>query len=757
MVNKAELTSNLDIIKEQFLSSQTAEVENAEFRVSKAGNLVWFNRIKRTMSVYEVDLLENNKYIFKELSAYSDDASSKASNKTPKSKKVSFLTDDEKDVAKSIFFKRYRLFNSDNFKVDFDRKCRITVEECKTGKKNKYKIKRESFENSFSFSCINANITELNTPEAHQIVNIFFARNPKLNRPFIRASVTCDATLNLNYTPGDITVVYGIRFCEENGYDFTLQKQFAKAFSVIEEAIEFEKYKNVVFKKACELVSRCWAFTEGKVEVSNYSFRTTRFSAQIRWGRSYESVSINRNDYRDEALTPEQNVNRLAELFMHRVEALVNNALPQKVIDSIAKAVKRQKVPEVNFGATVKKLLFIQSSYSGQETLFALGASDKKDISSLRRQTNGTLLSYKYDPALKLFVANSKIYTYYLSPDNYTVEKVEINKSAIEKIRTSAEVYKKKLPYYELALSFIGDIKKSGCVIKGLDYSGESEGIFYSNTNINLSYNDHAFTVNVSVPHFPYTDGEDHKAEIKTDFKSVLKTISDKKAAIDNELDEYRRSNLDIYQSFAAQTICDFINAEPSSCSITRIIDVLTKKSCNDCSAKNKKYVGILNGYSKEYVRSVVDKLEHAGLIRSYVKHGAYTNYTAYKPNPHCNEYKFYFNNKVRAQKDIINDLKSGIGVPRHEACLVLGLIKEGKIKEKDFVYVFNIFKNHDFVIRHQEDITEAFSEIPQNIKLYIPFVVDEYPRASAERKVLKSIQTPKSQTDSLGKKKVSE
>ena len=140
MVSKAELTSNLDIIKEQFLLSQKADVENAEFRVSKAGNLVLFNRIKRTMSVYGVDLLENNKYTFKELSAYSDDASSKASNKTPKSKKVSFLTDDEKDVAKSIFFKRYRLFNSDNFKVDFDRKCRITVEECKTGKKNKYKI-----------------------------------------------------------------------------------------------------------------------------------------------------------------------------------------------------------------------------------------------------------------------------------------------------------------------------------------------------------------------------------------------------------------------------------------------------------------------------------------------------------------------------------------------------------------------------------------------------------------------------------------
>lgn len=736
MLSKSEITSNLDAIQQQFLSSQKVNAKNTKFRVSKKGNLVVSNKTNNTVSVYEVDQPVSNTYIFTELIA-------PANNISPKPKKISSLTAEEKDVVKNAFLKKFRLFNNDDYEVSFDTKLRIIVEENTTGRKNKYRVKRGSSKLNFSFTPVNTQITEVKSSEARQIVAAFFKQNPQLNIPDIHASVSSDSLLNLNYIPDNIVVSYSICFSEDKGHCFSLQKRFNDAFSVIEDAIAFEKHKDDVSQKACELVSRNWPFADGRVEVCNFSFKTTKFSAQIHWGKNHENISINRKDYRDDALSPEQNANHLAELFVRRVEVLVDNALPQRVIDSISRAVKKQNAPAVNFGATVKKLLSMQLPYSGHEILFAIGSSDKGSINSIRRQTNSTQLNYEYDSKNKLFVANTKIYTYYITPESYTVTNIEINKDTVNKIKASAEVHKKSIPYYSLAFSFIDSIKETGCNIRNISYDSDNEGVYYSDAVIELSYNRHSFSVNVSIPHLPYENEKECKAKVKSTFKSILKSVSNKVLEIDNELDGYRRNNLDLYQSYAAQTIYDFVNTETSSCSITRITDLLTKKNYNGyCSPKSKKYIGILHEYSKDYIKSVVDKLEAADLLRSFLKRGDYTDYYAYKTNQHCKEYKLYFNNKVRPKKDIINDLKSGIGVPRYEACFILNLIKEGKIKEKDFIYIFNIFKNHDFVIQNQKDIIDAFSGVSQNVKLYIPFVVDEYPRASIERKVLKNIHS---------------
>ena len=88
-----------------------------------------------------------------------------------------------------------------------------------------------------------------------------------------------------------------------------------------------------------------------------------------------------------------------------------------------------------------------------------------------------------------------------------------------------------------------------------------------------------------------------------------------------------------------------------------------------------------------------------------------------------------------------MRDLRDGVILSPCDSLLVLETMREGKIKDRDLLCAFTLFKNHEFVLNNKEKIEEAFLNLPENIKLYIPFVIDDYKKTSVERKILRNIE----------------
>lgn len=213
-----------------------------------------------------------------------------------------------------------------------------------------------------------------------------------------------------------------------------------------------------------------------------------------------------------------------------------------------------------------------------------------------------------------------------------------------------------------------------------------------------------------------------------------------------NLVEDYKNNDNSIFQSYAAQIICDFLKNQEDWKSFASILGHLKIgiKNLNDNEPNEDKYNGILSKYSRNDIKNFVRLLEENNFILSFEIETNCSYFDAYYYNENNQTYDLYFNDFVRNDEDIITALKNNEKVFPKEAERILHLIENNKISEDDMIYTLQIFKLHEFVLLNEEKLGNIFSTTSKNVKSHIPVVIKTFPSRSIERKVLNKITKAK-------------
>lgn len=526
----------------------------------------------------------------------------------------------------------------------------------------------------------------------------------------------------------------GYGFISINGIDNDNYKEevksYEKEFDPIVQKV-YETYKLYLTKK---MSIRYLTITRSAInaDISFLSYNSFRFSINF---TEYKLFGLQKEERKTKLL------NKFEKDLRTSTEKYIIDNLKDEIIPSLIKSYST-----TNFGKKVNVLQSFNAEYDTSFKKLVLGKYQTTKLTNLGSKTSYNNSKVILLPDENAFTIDTDDCLYKISVPSYELIKKTKNDKNVEKFKETLINVTANIPYYRLVLSFLNDIEKLNCTILTGKAAEErkvpdgyvNNGICYHDTQIIVLYRGNEFPLLISIPHLQKKDND--LAQLKKDAKPILdkliKNVKTKIQKIEEKEIKVARNNSTIYQSYAAKTICDFIEKKDELFSISRICDSL-KKSYG-------KEEALLAKYSKDEIKKVVEQLRRVGLLNQVELKGTYGKFDTYGFNNYNTCYDLYFNDYKRSDKEIITELNSNHRIYPKEAEQVLHLISEEKIKEKDMACVFNLFKYHEFIIVHEEKIEKIFSNLSDNIKLYASFVVDEYPARSIEQRLLKRIAKSK-------------
>lgn len=441
--------------------------------------------------------------------------------------------------------------------------------------------------------------------------------------------------------------------------------------------------------------------------------------------------------------------------FLNKYKKYIKNYTNKNIPNYSRKKLKKiplqpDKIIEL-IKSSAKSFNTLLSTYKNNELIFVMGASKFNKVKKIYEEAYYDSITYEYNQKSNCFLIKSIIETYYVDANTYEIAKVVKNKEIINSIKEEIKEFSKALPYYIFVLDKIKEleadkynvIKMKKDDIEKISEKAKQTGACYNDVCFYFSYLNCLIPVTFSIPHLlERKDIAKMKKEANKAIKEMMRGVDKKIEEIkEKELNKCRRNRF-LFQSFSAQMIYDFLAQESYSHSFSRIYDYL-KSGKRDVYINDNagKYLGVLKNYKKEEIHDTLRSMVHAGLIYEGTAKGTYGSFDVYRIEKNNEKkYELYFNDCIRNKREIFESLMEEEWVSRKEAEWILEEMIKGNIKDKDMINVLNIFKNHDFVLYDNDKIKDAFNNISDNIKMYIPFIVDEYSKNGAEQKLLKSI-----------------
>lgn len=521
-------------------------------------------------------------------------------------------------------------------------------------------------------------------------------------------------------------------------------KKAAKKALLDEENQMFRQHIPEMSDIAQKIFSYYWSFISSNAEVTKLTTNKNFCSVTVKFAYEDITISTNSQKYRDASFTQKECLNRFLELYEAELINYAKNNIPCGIIKRLKNSLSGKMFSEKAFGTRAEKLRLVIENYSREDRLFVMGKKTITKLTTLCNKIFRNELKIKYDPDKKLFIVSSGFSSVTITPDVYAVSKIQNNTAEINKIKKALEDIAPKLEYFSFVLGYVRKIKELDCEFPPCDKN--FNGICFEDASVKFLYTCNAFSIQFSIPHLPFSEEKnitEIKKEARVSLEKILKEIKKKMEEIKEKRGKTCRENKKLYQSYAAQTIYDFLKEEESLCSVSRIADYLVSGTTNGypVSSKSRKYKESLSNYPKTEVKEFVTEMYKDGLLVSYSRKGTYGSFDVYTVNKYNWDYPLYFNQDTRNQKEVMRDLRDGVILSPCDSLLVLETMREGKIKDRDLLCAFTLFKNHEFVLNNKEKIEEAFLNLPENIKLYIPFVIDDYKKTSVERKILRNIE----------------
>ena len=585
--------------------------------------------------------------------------------------------------------------------------------------------------------------------QAKQIKKCFSKTNQYIDSRDYELCITKNGNLAQKHIPTNTSDIYEIYENFHNVYVFKQITQGILSQTGIDLNTELQETSETLLN-AIKGVFAIWRpYVSSEPKITRLGLNKNICYAEIRLGVEWFDIETSLKEYKSVSEDSRERQTWFIEQCIQKVEHSMNN-VPNDVMNKLRNKVFLDKDVDSVYGAKAKTIHKFISAYPANLRALVAGKSQSAKITSIHNKIYSNDITASFDPANKCFVIRYGPYVYQV--DSYTYQTISGKKDIdlIRSIKKDMQKICEALSYYQYVLSCITKINDFDCkILTGAATSTVNvpeqyklDGVCYNDVLLPIAYQEKIITAKVSIPHLQ--KAENDVAQLKKDAKPILSAIlADIKfqiKSIDNQIKEQCRSDNLLYQSFAAKTIYDFLSSETHPHSMSRICDYLNQGKENEYINRDndKKYKGILQHYKKDYLKSIILHMRVAGLLEAVTVKGTYGKFDTFRINPNNSYYRFYFDDYVRKETEIMKDLKEGNVVSAKDAEAILKKLTENKIANKNTVYVLNILKNHEFVINHHSEIEVAFACLPESTKLYIPFIIDEFKKGSIEQKLLK-------------------